>query len=133
MLTRNATIFGLLNSVTTVIFLITLNNLVTTGQFQDIALWAVAYGLTWAMSGALLGMTDKTRNYRGSVDFQYTAVSSIVGLFTLWGSKLFLSAIMPISYPMLALLSAALIIATGIQYHFANRNPKGIDKNEAFK
>lgn len=132
-ITRNATIFAAINSVTTLVFLTTLNRLVTSRQFDEIAPWAIAYGLIWAISGAVLGITDKARNYRGNVDVQYSLISSVVGLAALWLSKLFLPAIMPVGYGNLVLISLAIVVASAVQYYFANKDPKGISKKEAFK
>ncbi len=132
-LTRNATIFATLNSITTVLFLLKLNALVTMMQFNEIAPWAIVYGLTWAVSGAVLGGSDKARSYRGNIDLQYALISSVVSFLSLWLSKLFLPAIMPISYGYIVLLSLGIIIASGVQYYLANKDPKGINKKDAFK
>ena len=132
-ITRNATIFAVINSVTTLVFLTNLNRLVTAEQFDEIAPWAIVYGLIWAVSGAVLGITDKARNYRGNIDLQYSLISSLVALATLWLSKLFLPAIMPVGYGYLVLITLAIIVASAIQYYFANKDTKGIAKKEAFK
>jgi len=133
LLTRNAIIFAAINGLSSVIFLTKLNDLVVSRNFDQIAPWAIGYGLIWALSGAILGSTDKARSYRGNVDFQYTAICSLIGILTLWVSKLVLPAIMPIGYATLFLMTLAIIAATAAQYFVANRHPKGIDKKEAFK
>lgn len=132
-ITRNATIFAVINSVTTLVFLTHLNSLVTSEQYNQIAPWAIVYGLIWAVSGAVLGITDKARNYRGNIDVQYSLISTLVSLVAFWLSKLFLPAIMPVGYGYMVLVTAVLIIASAIQYYFANKDTKGIAKKEAFK
>jgi H+/Cl- antiporter ClcA len=132
-LTRNAIIFAIINALSTVVFLTKLNDMVVSRNFDQIAPWAIVYGLIWAISGAILGITDKARAYRGNVDFQYTLISSVIGVLALWLSKLLLPSIMPVGYGTLILMTLTVTAATGIQYYFANRSPKGIDKKEAFK
>jgi len=132
-LTTNAVLFGSINTVSTVGFLTKLNDLVLSQNHDQIALWAIVYGLVWAISGAVLGGTDKARNYRGNIDFQYSAITSVLGVLSLWLSKLFLPAIMPISYAALVMLTIIIVVATAVQYYFASQTPKGIKKNEAFK
>lgn len=132
-LTRNATIFAVINSTTTVVFLLTLNSLVINGQYEAIAPWAIAYGLTWALTGALLGGTDKARNYRGNIEYLYAAIQYLIALVVLWGTKLLLPAIMPLSYPTLLLVSILLVTLWFLHHRFVSSSPKGISKKEAFK
>lgn len=132
-ITKNAKVFALINSVSTLIFLTKLNQLVTSEDFEQITPWAISYGLLWAISGAMLGATDTARKYRGNIDFQYLLITSVIGLITLWASKLLLPAIMPASYTKLLIASVLLMILTAIQYYFANKDPKGISKKDAFK
>lgn len=132
-LTKNATIFTAINSATTLVFLFTLNHLVTTSQFDAIAYAVIAYALVWVISGAWLGITDKTRNYRGNVDAQYNLIALLIGLVALWTSKLLLPAIMPLGYANLSVISGAIIVLGIVQYYVANKNPKGVKTKEAFK
>ncbi len=132
-LTRNAITFAVINSLTTIVFLSTLNNLVTTGRFEDIAPWAIAYGLTWAVTGALLQGTDKARNYRGNIGFQYAAIQYVMAFLVIWVTKIFFPVIMPHSYLEIIFVTMLLIIISTLHYRHAKRNPKGIDKKEAFK
>ncbi len=132
-LTRNATIFAAINSITSLIFFITLNHLVTTGQFGYIAPWAIAYGLTWAITGALLGGTDKARNHRGNIEFQFAGILYVIAFLSIWGPKLFLPAIMPYGYGVLLLATVVLVVVATLHYNHVKNNPKGINKKEAFK
>lgn len=121
-ITRKGIIFAIINSVTTLVFLINLNRLVTSTQYDEIAVWAIIYGLIWAVSGAVLGISDKALNFRGNVDVQYSIIPTLVCLAAFWLSKLFLPAIMPISYGYMVLVTLALVIASAIQYYFANKS-----------
>lgn len=132
-ITRNAKIFLLINSATTVVFLLNLNKLVTDERFDEIAPWAIIYGLVWAITGAVLGVTDKTREYRGNIEVQYSLISSVVGLAALWLSKIFLPAVMPIGYGYILFISLIIVAASVVQYYVSNKDPKGVRKEEIFK
>lgn len=132
-ITQNATIFAALNSLTTVLFVLKLNDLITTGQYGEIAPWAIGYGLIWIISGAALGLTDKARHYRGNIEVQYSLIAVVIGLITLWATKLLLPTIMTLSYGRMVWVSLFAIIGAVVLYRLANQSAKGIDKEEAFK
>ena len=132
-ITKNAKIFTLINSISSLLFLYLLNNLVMTQNFKPIAPTAIGYALIWFISGLILGITDKTRNYRGNVDFQYLAISATIQTLTIWLAKVVFPAIMPLAYTQIAMITLMVAIAIVIYYIFSERNVKGIDKKEAFK
>ena len=57
-LTTNAVLFASINTISTIGFLTKLNDLVVSKNFDQIATWAILYGLVWAISGAILCGTD---------------------------------------------------------------------------
>ncbi len=132
-LTTNAVLFASINTISTIGFLTKLNDLVVSKNFDQIAIWAILYGLVWAISGAILGGTDRARGYRGNIDFQYAAITSAVGVASIWLAKLFLPAIMPVSYVTLAMVTLIIVVATAVQHYVSSRSPKGINKHDAFK
>ena len=132
-LTTNAVLFAAINIVSTIGFLTKLNGLVVSKNVDQIAIWAILYGLVWAISGAILGGTDRTRGYRGSIDFQYSAITSAVGIASIWLAKLLLPATMPVGYVTLIMVTLIIVVATAVQCYLSSRSPKGINKHEAFK
>lgn len=108
-LTINAALFASINTISTIGFLTKLNDLVVSEKFDQIAIWAILYGLVWAISGAILGGTDRARGYRGNIDFQYAAITSAVGVASIW---LVLPAIMPVGYVTLVMMTLIIVIAT---------------------
>jgi hypothetical protein len=130
-LTRNAALFAAVNSVSSIVFLIALNNLVAAGQFDDIAPWAIGYGLTWAITGAALGGTDKAPIARRVLDFQYAAIQYGIALLAIWGAKLFLPVIMPYGHGPLLLVTTVLAVAAILHYRHAKKSHKGVSQAES--
>ena len=132
-LTTNAVLFASINTISTIGFLTKLNDLVVSKNFDQIAIWAILYGLVWAISGAILGGVDRARGYRGNIDFQYSAITSALGVLSIWLAKLLLPAIMSVGYVTLVMVTLIILAASVFQYYLSSRSPKGINKHEAVK
>ena len=113
-ITRNSYIFAGINIITTIVFLIYLNKLVSLENYNSILLPAIIYGMIWFVSGFILGVTDNARNYSEKyISFLYISISAVIQTFSLWLSKLLFPNIMPLSYMHLLFVSIGVGAAIG--------------------
>lgn len=129
-LTRNMKIFGGVNIASSVAFFYLLDRFISDERWTAIWVLAVGYGLTWFVTGLILGGLDKARNYQGNMDFMYHLLTVVISV-AISGLGVGVLAFLTLRDWLLVCLIA--IVSLGLHWYGTKRDTKGIPKEEAFK